>query len=233
MHEIGLRNEAEGGTLVKWTAAGVMLTKLIGPLGTTLIAAVIMCSTFGAINTNLLAAPRITFAMGRDRVFFRDLGRVHATFRTPVVAIVVSAAMAIGLVVVVAIGKHLVRDVDATLYHSEILRRMLQSLQDGTIFDLMTNFVIFAVSVFYTLAVLAVIVLRIRRPDLRRRYRTWGYPLVPALFIAVYAWFLTQIFIDKPLEAGVGLALISIGLPVYFGYQIGSRRGGRQDDEVT
>jgi APA family basic amino acid/polyamine antiporter len=220
---VGVKNAAEGGQLVKSTAAAEMLERLLGPAGGMLIAGAIICSTFGAINSNLLEVPRITFAMGRDGVFFRGLGQVHATFRTPVAAIVVTAAMTVGLVVITAVAKHLARGVNAEQLEWEFGRRVTESLQQGTMFNLLTDCVIFAASVFYTLAVLAVIVLRFRRPDLRRPYRTLGYPFVPALFIVVYGWFLWRILIDKPLEALAGLAVIAVGLPVYFAYQAWSR----------
>jgi amino acid transporter len=219
VHAVGQRNLAEGGQLVKSTVAADMLMRLIGPAGALLIAGTIMCSTFGAINSNLLLGPRITFAMGRDGVFFRTLGQVHANFRTPAAAIVVASMMAIGLVVVTAIGKHLVRDVDTSAFTLELGRSLVDGLKGGTIFDLLTNCVIFAASIFYTLAVAAVIVLRFRRPNLPRGYRTLGYPFVPAVFIAVYCCFLLQIFFDKPLEAQAGLAIILLGLPVYFVFQ--------------
>jgi amino acid transporter len=54
-------------------AAEEMLYRLLGPIGMTCVSTVIMCSTLGAINSNLLYAPRVTFAMGRDGVFFREL----------------------------------------------------------------------------------------------------------------------------------------------------------------
>ena len=87
----------------------------------------------------------------------------------------------------------------------------------------MTNFVIFTVSVFYSLAVLALIVLRIRRPDADRPYRTWGYPVVPILFLVTYAWFLLQIYESSPVESRSGLLLIVLGIPVYFAYQAWAR----------
>ena len=217
---VGVRNLNEGGQLVKSTVAADMLKRLIGPVGGVLIAGTIMCSVFGAINSNLLQGPRITFAMGRDGVFFRGLGRVHANFRTPAAAIVVTSLMAVGLVVITAVGKHLVRDIDTSTFASELARRLVDGLKGGTIFDLLTNCVIFAASIFYTLAVMAVIVLRFRRPDLPRSYRTLGYPVVPVAFIVVYLWFLAQIFVDKPLEAQAGLAVILLGLPVYYAFQM-------------
>jgi amino acid transporter len=201
-----------------------MLSKLLGRKGLAAMSAVIMCSTFGAINSNLLEAPRISFAMGRDRVFFRTLGKVHPTFRTPAPAILVMAIMSIALVALVGVGKSFVADVDPTRFDSELARKIIISLKDDSIFSLLTNFVIFSASIFYVLGVLAVIVLRARRPELERPYRTWGYPLTPAIFLVVYIWFLRQVYLDKPLESRVGLVLIAVGVPVFLVYRAARSR---------
>ncbi|HEX7087984.1 MAG TPA: amino acid permease [Vicinamibacterales bacterium] len=60
---------------------------MIGPAGATLIAAVILCSTFGAISANVLAGPRVLFAMGRDGLLFPQLARKHPRYQTPSTAI--------------------------------------------------------------------------------------------------------------------------------------------------
>ena len=200
-------------------AAERMLDKLVGSFGVIAVAGVIMCSTFGAINTNFLQAPRIPFAMGRDGTFFRGLGHVHANYHTPAVAIFVSAVMAVLLIFIGALGQYLARDVDPSAYSWEITRKVMTSLRDGGLFDLLTNFVIFAASIFYTLAALAVIILRIRRPDLERPYKTLGYPLVPLVFVLVYVVFLTLVYLENPLEAHAGLLFIALGIPAYFIYQ--------------
>lgn len=214
-------------------AAERMLGKLLGSTGLAAMSAVIMCSTFGAINTNLLQAPRITFAMGRDGTFFRGLGTVHATYRTPVAAIVLLSGMAIVLVVGVAIAKQLAAEhgpapapasaAVAAGAATGLWTRTVDSLRVGSTFDLLTNFVIFALSVFYMLGVLAVVVLRVRRPDAIRPYRTWGYPVVPVLFLSVYVWFLWQVYATNPLEARAGLLIIALGIPAYLVF----RRHGR------
>ena len=224
-----------------------MLQRLLGQGGLAAMSAVIMCSTFGAINTNLLQAPRITFAMGRDKVFFRSLGTVHATFRTPAMAIVVMAVMAIALVLAVAVAKHLVADngvgkdvgtVAATADYAEsatpqqLLPTVIASLKNDSIFSLLTNFVIFSASIFYMFGVLAVIVLRFRRPDVPRPYRTWGYPVVPVLFLVVYVWFMRQVYLTNPLEAKTGLAFIVLGVPVFLAYRVFSRQAKSPDEDL-
>ena len=88
----------------------------------------------------------------------------------------------------------------------------------------MTNFVIFSASIFYSLSVLAVIVLRYRSPDAERPYRTWGYPIVPLLFLAVYIWFLAQVYVGKPLESRLGLVLIALGIPAYYLYRARAKK---------
>lgn len=215
-------------------AAEEMLKRLFGPRGLTAMSAVIMCSTFGAINTNLLQAPRITFAMGRDNVFFRSLGTVHATCRTPAMAIAVMATMSIALVLGVAVAKQLVinRALEAVAAAPvqasdaaprQLLPLVMASLRNDSIFSLLTNFVIFSASIFYMLGVLAVIVLRFRQPHAHRPYRTWGYPLVPLVFLAVYVWFVLQIYRSNPLESRTGLAFIALGVPVFFAYRYVTR----------
>jgi len=244
-------------------AAEKMLEKLFGQRGLAAMAAVIMCSTFGAINTNLLQAPRITFAMGQDRTFFRSLGSVHATYRTPAFAIVVMATMSVVLVSSVSIAKSILnssetkesassdtadRDIadrdtagsdtdeqasvamdayTADKKPKQLVPMLLASLRNDTIFSLLTNFVIFSASIFYMLGVFAVIVLRIRRPDVERPYRTWGYPIVPVLFLVVYFWFMLQVYRSNPLESRTGLAFIALGVPVYLAYQYRERRARR------
>ncbi len=205
-----------------------MLEKLAGPTGRSLMSIVIMCSTFGAINTNLLYGPRISFAMGRDGLFFSSLGRVHADYRTPVVAILVTSMMAILLIGAITVGKMFATDVPISGPETEtasLIQRWNESLRNDSTFDLLTNMVIFSLSVFYALAVLAVIVLRVREPERARPYRAWGYPLVPVIFLAVYVWFLWQIYVSNPLESRAGLGCLLLGVPAFFVYRASQRNG--------
>jgi APA family basic amino acid/polyamine antiporter len=192
--------------------------------GAVLITAIILCSTFGAINSNLLLSPRVAFAMGRDGTFFRALGQVHVVYRTPVIAIVVQSAMAIALVV----GSGLVTAwaAKATVGADDhyVVRELLTRLKHKSVFELLTNFVVFAGGIFDGLCVLAVILLRRRQPERPRPYRTWGYPIVPIAYLLCFGAFLAVVFIGEPFEAIAGLVLVGIGLPVYFAVR--RRNGG-------
>lgn len=64
--------------------------------------------------------------------------------------------------------------------------------------------------------VLGVYVLRVRRPDLPRPYRTFGYPLTPAIYLALTGWTLFFVLRNRPSEGLVGLALIAVGLLLYW-----------------
>jgi APA family basic amino acid/polyamine antiporter len=77
------------------------------------------------------------------------------------------------------------------------------------------TYVIFSSWILYGMAAAAVVILRIKRPDLPRPYRTVGYPAVPILFILVAGVFIISTLRDSPRESLMGLALILLGLPFY------------------
>ena len=83
-------------------------------------------------------------------------------------------------------------------------------------FDRVVNYIQFALTVSSFFTVLGVIVLRLRRPDLPRPYRTWGYPITPLIFLAISLWMLFFQLRDKPMESIAGLVTIALGLPLYF-----------------
>jgi APA family basic amino acid/polyamine antiporter len=94
-------------------------------------------------------------------------------------------------------------------------------------FDQLTDMLIFAVYIFYGATTVGVFVLRKRMPDAHRPYKTWGYPIVPALFILFCLGLFLNTIITRPREAGIGLSLILLGIPVYF---LLLRKGRNRDD---
>ncbi len=85
------------------------------------------------------------------------------------------------------------------------------------------TYVIFASWILYGMTTAAVIVLRRKKPDLVRPYRTVGYPIVPVLFVAAAALLIFYTLKTSPRESFMGLGVIALGLPFYFYW----RRQGR------
>ena len=196
--------------------AHAVAERLLAGWGPVIITAIIMCSTLGAMNSNLLLSPRVAFAMGRDGTFFRALGQVHVIYRTPAVAIVVQSLMAIALVV--ASGWVTTWAAGAVIGPDDhyVVQELVQRLKEKSIFDLLTNFVVFSGGIFEGLCVLGVLILRRKRPDLARPYLTWGYPIVPIAYLVCFGAFLAVVFVGESFEAVAGLVLVGAGLPVYF-----------------
>jgi APA family basic amino acid/polyamine antiporter len=82
-------------------------------------------------------------------------------------------------------------------------------------FEELTSLFVFAAWIFYALSVVAMFRLRRISPDLPRPYRTWGYPVVPALFVAGALALTVNIWIERPVRSSIGLALIFSGLLFY------------------
>lgn len=80
--------------------------------------------------------------------------------------------------------------------------------------------VIFAEWLFYMLATAGIFVLRRREPTLERPYRTWGYPLVPAIFVVLAALLLVNTFMERRSDSLWGLVLVGTGIPAYYLYKL-------------
>ena len=77
------------------------------------------------------------------------------------------------------------------------------------------DYIIFAVLVFYILTIAGLFVLRIKKPDAPRPYKALGYPVLPALYIAMASWICIVLLRYKPQYTWPGLALVLLGIPVY------------------
>ena len=89
-------------------------------------------------------------------------------------------------------------------------------------YDQLYTYVIFGMVLSYSLTVIALFILRWKRPDIPRPYRCAGYPWLPAIYVLVgTAWTLNTI-ITRPIEAFWGTAIVLIGVP---GYLYWKRRG--------
>jgi APA family basic amino acid/polyamine antiporter len=69
--------------------ATAVLSQMFGPAGAVVMAAAIMLSSFGCNNGLILAGARVYYAMAKDRLFFRSVGKLHPTYKTPAVSLMV------------------------------------------------------------------------------------------------------------------------------------------------
>jgi len=76
----------------------------------------------------------------------------------------------------------------------------------------------FTLTLFSSLAVVALIVLRIKRPDMPRPFKTWGYPATPIFFLAVAIWTMVWAFMGRPLESSLGLATITAAGALFYAF---------------
>jgi len=94
-------------------------------------------------------------------------------------------------------------------------------------FDQLTDMVIFSIFIFYGLTTIGVFILRKRMPDAPRPYKVWGYPAVPVIVILFCAALFFNTIIERPREAGIGMALMLSGIPFWFWFS----RKTKNDDQ--
>jgi len=162
------------------------MQQLIGPVGGAFIALTAMISTFGTVNSGMMAGPRIFFAMAREKMFFSWIAQVHSRYRTPSNAIVLMTFLAILNILFLGSWEAII------------------AVRTGSLW------------LFYITTTASVFIFRRTRPDMPRPYRTWGYPITPAIFILIGAIFFTSIILSDPSHTLIGLAITGLGVPVYF-----------------
>jgi len=85
----------------------------------------------------------------------------------------------------------------------------------GTYSDLL-DYVIFTMLIFYVMSVIGVFILRVKRPDVDRPYKAWGYPVIPAIYIIAGTFIMLVLLIFKPNYTWPGLIIVILGIPVYY-----------------
>ncbi|MCA1658522.1 MAG: hypothetical protein LC627_04405, partial [Verrucomicrobiaceae bacterium] len=89
------------------------------------------------------------------------------------------------------------------------------------VYTQLLEYIVSADLVFYILLVVAVMVLRKKRPAAERPYRTWGYPLVPIISVVLAAFLIVDLAYLAPTTSGIGYLLVLTGIPVYFVWRRG------------
>lgn len=215
----------EMAELSNTTVATEFCLRLLGPVGAIIASAIVMTSVFGALNGNLLVGPRLLYAMGQDRLAPHQLSELHARYQTPLLATAVLAGWSCLLVLFVGA---------LTQYRLPMIPLGFTELDMNvpagkSPFDIMTDFAIFGAVCFETLGVASIFVFRYKIPPTpeNRPYRCWGYPVVPALYVAIMGAVLFNFFANpqQRTEALTGLGFIALGGLVYVIVFRGRRSG--------
>jgi APA family basic amino acid/polyamine antiporter len=176
--------------------ATAVLERILPGYGALLMAVAIMISTFGCVNSLVLAGARAYYAMARDGLFFARAGELNRA-RVPAWSLAVQGVWASLLV--------LPRTYNVATH------------QYGNLYSNLLDYVISAALIFYILTIAGVIRLRMTRPAAARPFKVPGYPLVPLLYIAGAAVVLAMLFAYRPASTWPGLIIVILGAFVYTG----------------
>jgi APA family basic amino acid/polyamine antiporter len=168
------------------------------------MAAAIIVSTFGCNNGLILAGARVPYAMAHDGLFFKSMAKLNNK-GVPATAL---AFQGLWIAVLILMRTRHVAATGAVTY--------------GNLYSDLLDYVVFSVLIFYAITVAGVIVLRVRRPNADRPYRTPLYPLLPLLYIFTASAILCVLLLYRTQTAWPGLVIVLLGVPVYL---VWSKRG--------
>jgi APA family basic amino acid/polyamine antiporter len=178
--------------------ATAVMQAVLGPRATVIMAVAIMISTFGCNNGLILAGARVYYAMARDGLFFKRVDSVNA-FHVPAVALIAQGLWAAFLV----------------LPRTVTVNQQTGAQTFANVYTQLLEYIVSADLIFYVLMVGAVIVMRRKAPEIERPYRTFGYPIVPLIYIVIAGLFIVDLAILAPSTSGIGYLLVATGIPVY------------------
>lgn len=165
--------------------------------GAAIMAVAIMISTFGCNNGLILAGARAYWAMAKDRLFFASAGELNQA-RVPAWGLVIQGIWASALVL-----PRTVKMTNGTPIY-------------GSLYNDLLTYVISAALIFYILTIAGIFRLRRLRPNAERPYRAFGYPVLPALYIAGAGIILAVLFYFQTATTWPGLIIVLAGIPIYF-----------------
>jgi APA family basic amino acid/polyamine antiporter len=179
--------------------AVAMMNAVFGRPGAMCMAAAIMISTFGCDNGLILAGARVYYAMARDNLFFRKIATTNR-FHVPAAALVAQGIWTALLL----------------LPRTVTINTATHEMTYGNVYNQLLEYIISADLLFYLLMIVALILLRRKKPNAERPYRTWGYPIVPIVSILLSALLVIDLAWLAPATSGIGILIVLSGVPVYF-----------------
>jgi APA family basic amino acid/polyamine antiporter len=185
--------------------ASATMQAIFGSRGAIIMAVAIMISTFGCNNGLILAGARVYYAMARDGLFFKSVGKLNQQ-HVPAIALIAQGIWACLL----------------TLPRTATTDPKTGAIAFGNVYTQLLEYLIPADLIFYGLMVGAVIIMRRKAPAMTRPYRTWGYPIAPIVYIAMAIAVVLDLAYLAPYTAGIGSLLVLTGIPAYLIWRKGA-----------
>lgn len=197
------------------TIAVLFGSKVFGPIGSLLLALIVSASCFGALNSSTFTSSRLVYAAGKEGfvpAYFGRIGVGSAANENRHVSTIRTRSCVSNVV------SRFIADEDTGLFFTPVNALVLNCLLTiGYVvvgeFDTLLTFYGVAGYTFYFLTVLALIVLRVREPELERPYKTWI--TTPIIFCCVSLFLLSRAVIAQPLQTLIVVAFVAAGVPVY------------------
>ncbi|RRA50223.1 amino acid permease [Acidipila sp. EB88] len=169
--------------------AAEAMARVSGHLGAVLVTVGMALSILVTLNGTIMSGARVPFAAAREGLFVARLARIHPRFQSPATSLVVQAALSTLLLLLV--GR----------------------------FQQLFELAIFSEWLFYMITTSTLFVFRSREPGRARPFRMWGYPLLPALFIAASAVLLVYSYKSNLRASMIGSGVILCGLPLFLAFR--------------
>lgn len=179
--------------------AVAVMEQIIGAPGLIIMTVALMISTFGCNNGLILSGSRVSYAMAKDGYLFAPLAKTNNK-HVPAFALLAQCVWTCLLI--------LPRTVTYTVENP--------APSFGNVYTQLLEYTVSVHLVSSALSVLAVIVLRYHAPQMERPYRTWGYPVVPIIFLTLSMFVILTLLYLAPTTSGIGYLLALTGIPVYF-----------------
>jgi len=196
--------------------ATAALGVIFGPAGALIMAVAIVISTFGCNNGLILAGARVSYAMGKDGLFFKSTAKLNRN-HVPAVGLILQCIWASVLV----LPRTRLRDAAG----SPVLDGAGNATY-GNLYSNLLDYVVFSVLIFYVLTIAGIFILRRTQPNAERPYRAFGYPVVPILYIVAATVIMLVLILYKTQTTWPGLVIVLTGIPVYFLWKKAGLPGG-------
>ncbi|KAF2688513.1 amino acid transporter [Lentithecium fluviatile CBS 122367] len=200
--------------------------QVFGPIGSLILALFVTGSCFGALNATTFTSGRLVYAAGKEgylpEIFGTiGLGKSHRAIRLH------SLNANPGKSRIPRVFIDWFADADAGFFFTPIAAMCLNAALTAVYiligsFDTLVTFYGVAGYSFYFLAVLGLIILRVKEPDLERPYKTWI--TTPIIFCCVSLFLLSRAVFAEPVQTLLVVAFMVVGLVIWFAW-VGRRRG--------